>query len=104
MSAPDRFDIRVREFDFGSAPYLDGETSWYRAMTCGADRKLIESPIRFRRAIDAAQEAARMDYERCGGELASRNAVVGTGHTGERPAGTPRNLAHVSYRPRYRRP
>ncbi|RUM97926.1 hypothetical protein EET67_09940 [Pseudaminobacter arsenicus] len=102
MNTPDRFDIRVREYNFGSAPRLDGETAWYRAMTSGPDNRLIESPIRFRRAIEAAQEAARMDYDRCGGELASRSAIVATGHIGPRPAGTPRHLVRVSYRPRFR--
>lgn len=103
-----RFEIRRKTFDFAAAPDLSGrEDAAYvpiiasGMMTTDPDHPavLAEGP-RFARAIDAAQEAARMDHEGRHG----RRAFVKCAHDGERPAGAMRGLAYVSYRPRGTRP
>lgn len=92
---PVKFDIRLKQFDFGAAPDLTGTGAFYFAALADGD-KIERSEKRFTHAKLAAIEAARLDYERGG----HRRAYVGCEFDGERPGGAMRGLAYVSYRPR----
>lgn len=95
-----RFEIRRKTYPFATAPDLTGhpEAYYYACLAPHDSDKLIVSPLKFARAIDAAVEAARMDHER---KLSRRCAYVGCryGPSG-RPRGAMKGLAYVSYRPR----
>lgn len=92
---PVKFDIRVKEFNFGSAPDLTGTGAFYVPAVI-VDGKIERGEKRFTKAKDAAIEAARMDHER--GER--RRAYVGCEYPGARPAGAMKDFTYVSYRPR----
>lgn len=106
---PTRYEIRRKEYDFGSAPDLTGHPDaayvplLVRHMATSdptLPATLREGP-RFGRALDAAIDAARMcdDAMRLG-LVAKRCAFVKCIHTGPRPPGAMKGYAYVSYRVR----
>ena len=106
---PTRYEIRRKEYDFGSAPDLSGHPDAayvpllvkHMATSDPTFPATFREGPRFGRAIDAAIEAARMcdDALRLG-SIAERCAFVKCVHTGPRPPGAMKGYAYVSYRVR----
>lgn len=98
MTRVKKFEIRIKKFDFNKAPVLDGVTAWYKALIIDFSDQPKKSGVKHIYALNAAIEAAGMDYSIDGeGDSYVSCEYIGT----VRPKGVMSKPMHVSYRPRF---